>query len=257
MTEQADTVARADGRRNRIRVLQAAEQAFAADGGSVSLERIARLAGLGAGTVYRHFPTKESLLEAVLTRRIDRLVTRADQWSATADAGAAFIGFLGEVIGMTADHKDLCDALQADRSWPRVVLTASGRRFDQALARLLRAAQQTGTVRGEVTLAEVTTLILGCSVMCRAHRDGGALTSRVLGTLLGGDKSVTKHVDHPMLRDTGPAIPEPACAVCGMRLRRQSTGRPARYCGPACRQRAHRRRGSAVGDRGGSEAVAG
>ncbi|MDT7649676.1 MAG: hypothetical protein QOI36_1082, partial [Pseudonocardiales bacterium] len=53
MTEQADTVARADGRRNRIRVLQAAEQAFAADGGSVSLERIARLAGLGAGTVYR------------------------------------------------------------------------------------------------------------------------------------------------------------------------------------------------------------
>jgi AcrR family transcriptional regulator len=223
------TAAAAD--RNRERVLTAAAQALAAEGRAVTLERIARLAGLGAGTVYRHFPSKESLLEAVLIRRLDALVARARRWADTAEPGPALFGWLTEVVESTSGHKDLCDGLQGDGTWPHAAFTASGRRFDQVLARLLREAQRAGAVRPDVPAAEVVTLIVGCSVMHRRDRDGD-LVRRVLGTLAPADGSVTE----PEFRHGV------ACAVCGAALRAAPTGRPARYCGPACRQRAHRRR---------------
>jgi AcrR family transcriptional regulator len=225
------TSAAAISDRNRERVLTAAAQAFAAEGRAVTLERIARLAGLGAGTVYRHFPSKESLLEAVLTRRLDALAARALRWTDTAEPGPALFGWLTEVVESTSHQKDLCDSLQGDGSWPRAAFSASGRRFDQVLSQLLRRAQKAGAVRREVTAAEVGTLILGCTVMHRRDRDG-ALVRRVLGTLAPDDGTVTEDG----FRDG------PVCAVCGAALRPAPTGRPARYCGPACRQRAHRRR---------------
>jgi AcrR family transcriptional regulator len=217
--------------RTRERVLTAAAQAFAVEGRAVTLERIARLAGLGAGTVHRHFPTKESLLEAVLIRRLDGLVVRAQRWEETAEPGPALFGWLTEVVESSAVQKDLCDGLQGDGSWPHAAFTASGRRFDQRLARLLRAAQRAGGVRPGATAAEVVTLIVGCSVMYRRDRDA-ALVRRMLGTLVVDDGTVTE----PVLRDA------PTCAVCGAAMRAAPTGRPARYCGPTCRQRAHRRR---------------
>jgi AcrR family transcriptional regulator len=257
MSGHHERAERAGAQRNRTRVLRAAQQAFASEGRSVSLERIARLAGLGAGTVYRHFPSKESLLEAVFTHRIDELVARSARWGSSPDPGIAFFGFLTEVVESTRGHKDLCDALQADTSWPRVALTASGRRFDHAVARLLRAAQQVGAVRDEVTTGEVKTLVLGCAVMHRAHRDSGRLVQRVLGTLRPGTAGV---VTEPSLgiafRDRGGAgrgtgdlwlLSPPTCAVCGAALRREPVGRPSRYCGAACRQRAHRQRARSAG----------
>jgi AcrR family transcriptional regulator len=253
MSGEPDRSARADAQRNRTRVLRAAQQAFASEGSSVSLERIARLAGLGTGTVYRHFPSKEGLLEAVITQRIDEMVARAAWWASSADPLTAFFGFLADAVESTGEHKDLCDAFRADTSWPRVGFTASGRRFEHAVARLLRAAQQVGAVRDDVTVAEVNTLILGCAVMHRAHRDGGRVVQRVLGTLRADAAgtvtepgSITEFRDssgtgRPRTRDRGPLSP-PTCAVCGTALRREPVGRPSRYCGAACRQRAHRKR---------------
>jgi AcrR family transcriptional regulator len=222
----------------RVRVLHAASQAFAGEGLSVSLERIARNAGLGAGTVYRHFPSKESLVEAVLVQRLDDMVVRARRWAASAAPGPAFFGFLTDVIRVTGGHQAMCDAFQTDRSWPRVGFTAAGRRFEQALSQLMRAAQRTGEVRTDATLGEVRTLIMGCAVMDRAHHDSGELVRRVLDTLR---PSVTEPGTNPVPRDDS-AAGSAACAVCGTALRQEPTGRPARYCSAACRQRAHRRR---------------
>jgi AcrR family transcriptional regulator len=222
--------------RTRDRVLAAAAQALAAEGRSVTLDRIARLAGVGAGTVHRYFPSKEGLLEAVLARRLDALVGRAGRWAETAGPGPALFGWLTEVVESSSVHKDVCDGLQGDGTWPHAAFTASGRRFDQVLAGLLRGAQRAGAVRPEVTAAEVVTLIVGCSVMYR-HAHDGALVRRVLGTLAPSDGTVTE----PALRDGD------GCAVCGAALRPAPTGRPARYCGAACRQRAHRRRAAATG----------
>jgi AcrR family transcriptional regulator len=230
--------------RNRERVLAAAAQAFAAEGAAASLERIARLAGLGAGTVYRHFPSKESLLEAVLTRRLDALAARARWWANTAEPGPALFGWMTEVVGSTSEHKDLCDSVQGDGSWPHAAFTASGRRFHQVLVRLLREAQRAGAVRADVTAAEAVTLVVGCSAMNRRAHDA-ALVRRVLGTLAPTADATVTEPGHIAEFRHAPAVPGPVCAMCSAPLRPEPTGRPARYCGAACRQRAHRRRATA------------
>jgi len=85
---------RADARRNRDRVLEAARTSFGAEGSDVSLDEIARRAGVGAGTVYRHFPTKEALFEAVVFDRMEELVEEACALSDDPDPGRAFSSFV-------------------------------------------------------------------------------------------------------------------------------------------------------------------
>jgi AcrR family transcriptional regulator len=123
-TQQADTQAagaargadrtrplRADARRNRERVLETAFDAFATEGLSVSVHEIARRAGVGTGTVSRHFPTKEALFEAVFVSRVERLVAVARQLSEAEDAGAAFFSFFAAIVAEGAANRGLADAL--------------------------------------------------------------------------------------------------------------------------------------------------
>ena len=70
---------RADARRNRAKVLEAAEEVFASEGLAVPIDEVARRAGVGVGTVYRHFPTKEALFEAIVVARLEALVERAEE----------------------------------------------------------------------------------------------------------------------------------------------------------------------------------
>ena len=81
---------RADARRNRQRVLDAATAAFATEGVAVPVDEIARRAGVGAGTVYRHFPTKEALVEAIVLSRVEWLIGEARVLAGTDDPGTAF-----------------------------------------------------------------------------------------------------------------------------------------------------------------------
>src|SRR6201993_5602883 len=93
---------RADARRNREKVVRAAREAFAAHGYGVPLDEIASRAGVGPGTVYRHFPSKEALFEAVVTARITDLVSDARARTDADDPGAAFFGFLARIAGEAA-----------------------------------------------------------------------------------------------------------------------------------------------------------
>src|SRR5258707_13608945 len=101
---------RADARRNREKVLHAAREAFAASGLGVPLDEIAARAGVGPGTVYRHFPTKEALFKAVIAARIEDLIADARARSGVADPGAAFFGFLARVGQEARVKRDLPDA---------------------------------------------------------------------------------------------------------------------------------------------------
>ena len=92
MSTPADRPLRADARRNRARVLDVAREVFAAEGLTVPIDEIARRAGLGIGTVYRHFPTKEALFEAIVLDRIERLTALAES-APGADPGEAFFDF--------------------------------------------------------------------------------------------------------------------------------------------------------------------
>lgn len=240
---------RADARRNREIVLRTAGRVFAEEGMEVSLGRIAERAGVGAGTVYRHFPSKEILLEAVLAEHVDGLAAAAGRWGARAAPGDALFGFLLEVIEKSAGRRPVCDALTADLGWPRVLLTAAVQRFGGALDRLLRDAQQAGAIRADVQVGDLAALAVGGAALCSAHRDR-ARGMRLVRLLLDGlhTPAVTKAAT---FRDalslqrhetTARSARPQYCAECGAQLRIQATGRPPRYCGPTCRQRARRRR---------------
>src|SRR5271156_2374714 len=102
---------RADARRNRDRVLEAARTSFGAEGWDVSLDEIARRAGVGAGTVYRHFPTKEALFEAVVFDRLAELVEEARALLDDLDPGSAFWSFVERLAREGALKRDLVEAL--------------------------------------------------------------------------------------------------------------------------------------------------
>src|SRR6476620_4963253 len=88
---------RADAARNREKVLRAARDAFAESGYGVPLDEIAARAGVGPGTVYRHFPAKEALFQAVVTARIEDLIDNARARTDADDPGGAFFGFLARI----------------------------------------------------------------------------------------------------------------------------------------------------------------
>ncbi len=102
---------RADARRNRAKVLVAAEEVFASEGLSVPIDEVARRAGVGVGTVYRHFPTKEALFEAIVIARLEALVERAEELCAADDPGTALFTFISELVDLAVKKKDLTDEL--------------------------------------------------------------------------------------------------------------------------------------------------
>lgn len=236
---------RADARRNRELVLRTAMRVFAEEGLDASLGRIAQRAGVGAGTVYRHFPSKDVLVEAVLAEQLEALVGAAGRWRARAAPGDALFGFLLEVIEKSVDRRNVCDALTADRSWPRAVLAAAAQRFHEAMEGLLRDAKRAGAIRADVRADDLSALTVGGVALRSAHRDQ-ARGAQLVRLLLDGLRTRTVTKAGPF-RDVS-ALPRhetPAqrhCGECGAALTVRTTGRPPRYCSPTCRQRSHRRR---------------
>lgn len=158
-----DRPLRADAQRNRAKVLEAAETVFEAQGTGASTEEIARTAGLGIGTVFRHFPTKESLLEAVFLQRIDRLATEAEAAVTAENAGRAFFAFFTRVVDEAATKNAIVDALTQAGVNVQVATSPAGDRLRTALATLLRRAQQVHAVRSDVRVAELYPLLIGAS----------------------------------------------------------------------------------------------
>lgn len=242
MTTGLQDTGRADARRNRAKVLAVAAEAFAEHGLEVPLAEIARRAGVGVGTVHRNFPSKQTLLEAVLVLHVDDLVAAAGRWAEQAPPTAAFFGFLHEVVDKSHRRKHVCAAVTRETGWPHPELRAAAGRFHAALSALLRAAQQSGGVRTDVGLHDVTALAVGSTSLRAAHRDpvGGIRMAQLALECLRAPGDVTEPTG---FRDRfGGLGTTPCCEVCGVRIEARHSGRPARYCGATCRQRAHRRR---------------
>ncbi|WP_405139174.1 TetR/AcrR family transcriptional regulator [Nocardia sp. NBC_01388] len=241
--------ARADARRNRALVLAAAQRAFVESGTEVSLAEIARRAGVGAGTVHRHFPSKNHLLEAVMQLRIDRLTALALGYRDAPGAGAAYFAFCAEVVTSTIGNGALCELFDND-GWPRDGLREAGERFHLALGQLLAAAQRQHAVRADLTVPDVLALFTGCVAIQRISTTQPGLArpaALVLEAMRATtpDRRVTKPRNPAAARDENvPHNVTALCPVCATPLRPTGTGRPARYCSPACRQKAHRRRHS-------------
>lgn len=162
---------RADAARNRARVLDVAYATFAQEGMSVPIDEIARRAGVGAGTVYRHFPTKEALFAAIAENRLRHLVDRATALTDAKEPGAAFFGYLDVLIEESKSDQGFVDALAGTGFDIAAAIPAAEQQFMGLLEDLLTRAQQAGAVRRDIGVKEVKTLLVGCQAMQRYGDD--------------------------------------------------------------------------------------
>jgi AcrR family transcriptional regulator len=176
---------RADAERNRQRVLEVAQQVFASEGLAVPIDEIARRAGLGVGTLYRHFPTKEALFEAIVVGRMEQLVEHARAGATARDRGAALFGFLTKMVDEGAAKRDFLTAL-AGTGVDLQRIAAIKQRMKKAVAVLLERAQEAGAVRGDVSAADVLTLVMGTVGAADRHGAGPAERKRLLAVILDG-----------------------------------------------------------------------
>lgn len=158
-TPVAERPLRSDAARNRERVLAAAGELFAERGMSVGVPVIAKRAGVGKGTVYRSYATKERLIAAVLERRMAWFEQRVEQAASSADPGAAFFELVGETAEMQAGDYAIADALALKACLPELVGALDAVRA--ALDRLVARAQEEGAIRIDVTGQEVRMLLNG------------------------------------------------------------------------------------------------
>jgi AcrR family transcriptional regulator len=176
---------RADAIRNRERVLEAARAVFNAGGAEASLDAVARRAGVGIGTLYRHFPTREALYEAVYRREVEQLGALADQLSSEADPVDALRRWLRSNVEFVATKKGMSAALAlVAHGSPELHSYAFGRLTKGAGALLDRAAAA-GEVRSDVSAEDLIRALIG---MCYIHDQPGwqSTVMRLLDVFIDG-----------------------------------------------------------------------
>jgi AcrR family transcriptional regulator len=196
----AERALRADARRNRERVLEAARRAFAEQGYAVPLDEIAAAAGVGPGTVYRHFPTKEALFEAVSVANVQELAADARARAEAAEPGLALAGFLDRVAEQALAKRDLPDAFAGAGA---DAMAAARAEMHDALAVLLSKAQEAGGVRRDVSVTDLIALLKGLLHAVRADPDPG-IGHRLLAVVRDGLRP-TEGRDQPFDRSGGGA----------------------------------------------------
>jgi AcrR family transcriptional regulator len=154
---------RADARRNRTRILEAAEAVFAAKGTAASTEEIAQQAGVGIGTVFRHFPTKEALLQAIVGSQAAQLADDIEKLLRGGDPATALFAFFTGMTERAARTKPVIDLLA--EAGIDISVAKPVHILRRAIEDLLTNAQNAGTVRKDVRAPEVIALLVG---VCQA-----------------------------------------------------------------------------------------
>lgn len=152
---------RADARRNRSRILEVAEAVFSEKGASASTEEVASRAGVAIGTIFRHFPTKKELLQAILKDLMVRLTAEVNSLIAEGDPATALFEFFTRTVEQAAAKKTVVDLLGETGIDIQVTKPVQG--FRQAIGELLTRAQQVGAIREDIGLTEVIALLTATS----------------------------------------------------------------------------------------------
>ncbi|MCC9310994.1 TetR/AcrR family transcriptional regulator; helix-turn-helix transcriptional regulator [Kitasatospora sp. RB6PN24] len=164
MSSAQERPLRADAARNRARLLDVATEVFTSQGTDVPTEEISRAAGVAVGTLFRHFPTKEALLVAVMVRRLEAIAARTEQLAAESEPADAFFACFRLVIDQSAGKDEFTRALAASGVDAHAALQESSTVIQNRLAELLAAAQRAGAVRRELGLPELIALMIGTGV---------------------------------------------------------------------------------------------
>lgn len=177
---------RADARRNRQLVLAAAEAVFSELGLRAQIEEVARRAGVGVGTVCRHFPTKQALVEAVLEARYESVLHDAERALELPDPGVGFRSFFVSLSEFQARHRALAEQMATE-----IELPASAQpvrmALRQAMTELVTRAQRSGAIRADIGPADVAMLLSGIAHATALAGDlQPALRERYVAIILDG-----------------------------------------------------------------------
>jgi AcrR family transcriptional regulator len=175
---------RADARRNRARILEAAELVFAERGPSGSTEEVAARAGVAIGTVFRHFPTKQALLQAIMKELLGRLAGQAAELAANGDPATGLFAFFSDLVGQAAEKRTVVELLA--EGGIDVSIAGSVQALRDGVGQLLSRAQEAGTVRQDVRLDTVVALLTSaCQGAVQAGWDRD-LQGRTLAVIFDG-----------------------------------------------------------------------
>jgi AcrR family transcriptional regulator len=154
---------RADARRNRERILKAARAVFAEDGTVAQIDDVAKRAKVGVGTVYRHFPTKEALIEALVRERFEEIAGYAAEALEHEDAWEGFCSLIWRAAERNAADRGMCEAVAFVDQRKVVEETGLGART----AELMRRAQEQGSMRADATALDVPIMMCGAGSVMR------------------------------------------------------------------------------------------
>jgi AcrR family transcriptional regulator len=185
MPDTQKAAVRADAQRNRQRLIEVAREAFNAGDGKVSLEAVAREAGVGIGTLYRHFPTREALVEAVYRAERARLCETAGELLATLPPDRALRTWMDGFAEYVATKKGMGEALSALVASGAITKSEVREELSAAVRKILQAGAEAGTLRADVEAEDVVVNTVGIFYMCPfpEARDQAA---RLLNLLMDG-----------------------------------------------------------------------
>lgn len=169
---------RADAARNRARVLAAAEELFAEQGADAQLLDIAKRAGVGAGTVHRHFPTKEALFAEVIAARMTDLLDQAVTLPTRCGPGEAFFAFWSLAVEQAHRNTALCHAFAPSIAAQLRLPETLRARFERTVGDMLNAAQAAGAVRTDLNASDVMAL-LSAATDAEQRREPGGQSGRL------------------------------------------------------------------------------
>jgi AcrR family transcriptional regulator len=176
---------RADAQRNRTRLLEAAVRAFSQDGPDVTLDAIAKDAGVGIGTLYRHFPTRESLVEAAYRNELDRLCDAAADLSQELTPEAAMRAWMDRFVDYMTTKRGMSDALRCVIASGGNPFSHSRDRMTAAVTTLLDAGAAAGTIRPDVEPVDVLASLSGVT-LAAGDPDQRDQARRLLDLLMDG-----------------------------------------------------------------------
>jgi AcrR family transcriptional regulator len=179
---------RADAQRNRDGLLEAAKGAFAEAGAEASLDEIARRAGVGIGTLYRHFPTRDAIVEAVYRREVQQLAEAAPRLVESLPPAEALRAWMRLFIDYIAAKKVIAPALKSLVGGGSALYADSSARINEAMALLVERARASGDIRPSADSADLLRALIGFAYV-NAGPDWEASAQRLIDLLIDGLRS--------------------------------------------------------------------
>ena len=184
-TTSAPSPRRADARRNRDRLVEVARQALAEGDGAVSLEAIARDAGVGIGTLYRHFPTRDALVEAVYRTELEAVIAKADELTSLHEPAEALRLWMDEYARFVTTKRGMAESLRGLRQAGTISSSQTRPLVTAAVRSMHAAGVRSGTLRADVLADDIVATLVGIFLATPDASDSEQI-GRMLDLLFAG-----------------------------------------------------------------------